>query len=113
MNTKNRIAATFAASLIALLGSGAATAQVYGDTGGYDVPELHTPSTKTRAQVTAELQQARASGELRTTAEGYRLVERSAVQPTQSAKTRDEVRAEVIKAMKNGEHLSLGDQSRG
>ena len=113
MNTKTRIASTLAASLIALLGSAAANAQVYGDTGGYNVPELQAKSTKTRAQVQAELLQARANGELRTTADGYGIVDR--VAPTQSAKTRDEVRAETLQAMKNG-NLSQGnngDYSRG
>jgi len=111
VNTKTRIASTLAASLIALLGSAAANAQVYGDTGGYNVPELQAKSTKTRAQVQAELQHARANGELRTTADGYGIVESSA--PTQSAKSRDEVRAEVIQAIRSGAHLSMGDQSRG
>lgn len=113
MTTKNRIASTVAASLIALLASTAATAQVYGDTGGYDVPELHAPSTKTRAQVQAELAQARANGELRTTAEGYGIGQRGFAAPTASTKTRAEVRAEVIKAMQAGEHLSQGNYSRG
>ena len=42
--------------------AGTANAQVYGDTGGYNVPELQAKSTKTRAQVQAELAQARAKG---------------------------------------------------
>ncbi|MEF7614412.1 DUF4148 domain-containing protein [Aquincola sp. MAHUQ-54] len=102
MNTKSLIAA----SVLALLGSGAAFAQVNGDTGGYDVPELHAPSTKTRAEVIAELQAARANGELRIGAEGETYVPNTKFVST---KSRAEVRAEVVKALQAGERLSYGD----
>lgn len=106
MNTKSLIAA----SLIALLGSGTAMAQTYGDTGGYDVPELHAPSTKTRAQVQAELAQARANGELATDADGYEYARRAT---TASTKTRAEVRAEAARALKSGEAQRFGNFIRG
>lgn len=109
MNTKTRIASALAASMIALL-AGTANAQVYGDTGGYNVPELQAKSTKTRAQVQAELQQARANGELAVHAEGYEFAARNA---TASTKTRAEVQAEAAKALKSGEALSFGDYTRG
>lgn len=110
MNTKTRIASALAASMIALLAAGTANAQVYGDTGGYNVPELQAKSTKTRAQVQAELQQARANGELATHADGYDFAARNT---TASTKTREEVRAEAAKALKSGEASAFGNYTRG
>ena len=110
MNTKTRIASALAASMFALLAAGTANAQVYGDTGGYNVPELQAKSTKTRAQVQAELAQARANGELSTHAEGYDFAARQA---TASTKTREEVRAEAARALKSGEASAFGNYTRG
>lgn len=97
-----------AASLIALLSSGATFAADLGDTHGYNVPELTAPSVKTRAQVQAELAQARANGELRADGDGYGYVPNNKFVST---KTRAEVRAEAVRALKAGELLSQGDRS--
>lgn len=72
----------------------------------------HFVSTKTRADVRAELDQARADGTLdRVNGNDYGvgLTELSAA----SAKSRAEVRAEVLKAVTAGQHLSQGERSRG
>ena len=104
MNTKYLISAALAASFALL--AGAAHAQDHlGDDYGYALTQQKFQSTKTRAQVQAELAQARANGELRTDADGYGYLQQRA---TASTKTRDEVRAETTRAMKNGS-LSQGN----
>ena len=109
MNTKHLITAALAASFTLL--AGAAHAQDHlGDDYGYALTQQKFQSTKTRAQVQAELAQARANGELSTHAEGYDFAARQA---TASTKTREEVRAEAAKALKSGEASAFGNYTRG
>ena len=109
MNTKHLISAALAASFALL--AGAAHAQDHlGDDYGYALTQQKFQSTKTRAQVQAELAQARANGELSTHAEGYDFAARQA---TASTKTREEVRAEAAKALKSGEASAFGNYTRG
>ncbi|MCR5865507.1 MAG: DUF4148 domain-containing protein [Aquincola tertiaricarbonis] len=106
MNSKTIYAAALAAGLTLM--SGATFAQAHlGDTYGYTVTQQEFKSTKTRAQVQAELLQARANGELRTDADGYGYL---AQRPAASERSRAEVRAETINAMKSGA-LSQGQQA--
>jgi hypothetical protein len=90
MNVKNLIAA------IAVL---AATGSAFAQTGEYIEPAQFV-STKTRAEVIAELNQAYADGTLNVPEYGYPVV-----QATGAPKTRDEVRtelAEYLRAQPNG-----------
>ena len=106
MNTKHLITAAVAASF-ALLSTATFAQDHLGDLYGYELAQQKFTSTKTRAQVQAELAQARANGELRTDADGYGYLQQRA---TASNRTREQVRAETIEAMKNGS-LSQGNAS--
>lgn len=106
MNAKHFAAAAVAASC-ALLSTASFAQSHPGDLYGYDLAVQKVESTKTRAQVQAELAQARAKGELRTDADGYGYLQQRA---TASTRTREEVRAETIEAMKHGS-LSQGNAS--
>ena len=57
---------------------------------------MNAVSTKTRAQVGVELQQARADGSIRAVSAGY-------LNPIVSQKSRSEVRADVMAAARSGE----------
>lgn len=107
MKTRSFLAAAVAAGFTLM--SGASFAQAHlGDTYGYAVTQQKFESTKTRAQVQAELAQARARGELRTDADGYG--HHPASQPTLAGRSRAEVRAETLDAMKSGA-LSQGQHA--
>lgn len=69
-----------------------------------EFPEFNAPSTKTRAQVIAELRQAQAAGEMKVFEEGY-------FPQTRSVRSRAEVVAELRRAQANGEYAML--QSEG
>ncbi|ALU87289.1 MULTISPECIES: DUF4148 domain-containing protein [Herbaspirillum] len=96
MNTKN-IAKNLFAGLLLTTAVGAAMAEA-----PYPA-ETRFTSTKTRADVIAELKQARANGELLVSDRDQE------VKPVASTKTRDEVRAELVQARANGE-LSISNQ---
>jgi hypothetical protein len=66
-----------------------------------------TVSTLTRAEVKAEVQQARARGELRPAGEEDVVV---AAPPQRSTLTRAAVKAEVLQARANGELIPAGEQ---
>jgi hypothetical protein len=85
MNVKNLIAA------VAVL---SATGSVFAQTGEYIEP-APSVSTKTRAEVIAELNQAYADGTLNVPEYGYPVV-----QATGTPKTRDEVRAELTEHLR-------------
>lgn len=107
MKTSSLLSAAVAASF-ALLSTATFAQDHLGDSYGYELTQQKFQSTKTRAQVQAELAQARANGELRTDADGYGyLQQRSA---TVSIRSRADVRAETLQAMKNGS-LSQRNQS--
>lgn len=57
---------------------------------------MNAASTKSRAQVQAELKQARADGSMKTMSAGY-------LNPVLNAKSRDAVRAETLAAARSGE----------
>ena len=85
MNTRTLIAlATFAVA-------GSAFAQEATSDGW-----MNAVSTKTRAQVAVELQQARADGSIKAVSAGY-------LNPIISQKSRSEVRADVMAAARSGE----------
>lgn len=94
MNARTLIVASFAA----LIGSTA-----------FAQTAVAQPAQKTRAEVIAELQAARANGEVSFGDHyGYEIARK----PFVSTKTRAEVRQETIEAMKAG-NLSQGSESRG
>jgi len=96
MNTKN-IAKNLFAGLLLTTAVGTAMAEAS------RVPDTKFVSTKTRAEVIAELQQARATGQLLVTDRDQD------VKAVASAKTRDEVHAELVQARNNGE-LAISNQ---
>ena len=96
MNTKN-IAKNLFAGLLLTTAVGTAMAEAS------RVPDTKFVSTKTRAEVIAELQQARATSQLLVTDRDQD------VKAVASAKTRDEVRAELVQARNNGE-LAISNQ---
>ena len=96
MNTKN-IAKNLFAGLLLTTTVGAAMAEAQ-----YPA-ETRFVSTKTRADVVAELQQARANGQLLVSDRDQN------VKVVASTKSRDEVRAELAQARANGE-LSISNQ---
>jgi len=96
MNTKN-IAKNLFAGLLLTTAVGAAMAEAQ-----YPA-ETRFASTKTRADVVAELQQARANGQLLVSDRDQD------VKVVASGKSRDEVRAELVQARANGE-LAISNQ---
>ncbi|MBP0599024.1 DUF4148 domain-containing protein [Herbaspirillum sp. LeCh32-8] len=98
MNTKN-IAKNLFAGLLLTTAVGAAMAEV-----AYP-PETPVVSTKTRAEVIAELQQARANGEILVTDRYQDPTDKKFV----STKTRADVVAELKQARDNGE-IVVSDQ---
>jgi hypothetical protein len=98
MNTRTLIAlATFAVAASA----GTAFAQEATPDNWNDVV-----STKTRAQVLAELKQARADGSIKAGSAGY-------LNPIVSQKSRDEVRGEVLAAARSGELSRIDAEAYG
>lgn len=88
MNTRNILAlATFALAAA----SGSAFAQE-----ATSDAWMNASSTKTRADVVAELKQARADGSIKAVSAGY-------LNPIVSQKSRADVRAEVLAAARSGE----------
>ncbi len=88
MNTRTLIAiATFALAA----GSGSAFAQEAGSDAW-----MNAATGKTRAEVMAELKQARADGSIRAASAGY-------LNPVVSQKSRDQVRNEALAAARSGE----------
>ncbi|EIJ44776.1 hypothetical protein GWL_42150 [Herbaspirillum sp. GW103] len=96
MNTKN-ITRTLFATLLLSTAMGAAKAEA-----PYPADTTFV-STKTRADVVAELQQARAAGQLLVSDRDQD------VKAVASSRTRDEVRAELAQARANGE-LAISNQ---
>jgi len=96
MNTKN-IAKNLFAGLLLTTAVGAAMAEAQ-----YPA-ETRFVSTKTRADVVAELQQARANGQLLVSDRDQN------VKVAASTKSREEVRAELAQARANGE-ISISNQ---
>jgi hypothetical protein len=94
------IAGVLAFSSIAALGA-------TGDAADYDPPRASLTSTRSRADVRAEVLSARAAGELRPAgeAEAYTV----ARGPVTWARSRAEVKAEVIAARANGELVPAGE----
>jgi hypothetical protein len=88
MNTRNILAL---AAIAFAAASGSAFAQEATADGW-----MNATSTKTRADVMAELKQARADGSIRAVSAGY-------LNPIVGQKTRAEVRAEVLAAARSGE----------
>jgi hypothetical protein len=95
MNAKQIFAAIAVMSAFTVTGSAFAA-----DNGMY-VEHVNVPSTKTRAEVRAELEQANAEGRI---AGGSEFVEHTRVA---SSKSRDEVRREAIQAARNHADRSL------
>lgn len=94
MNAKHLIAA-----VAVLAATGSAIAQEY------VAPDANFVSTKSRAEVVAELRQARADGSLDVSEYGYPVVQASS-----TLKSRDEVRAELAAHLLN--HPYEDTQSR-
>lgn len=91
-----QLSALIIASLFTAAGSTAFANDVWqGDVG--DNWQQHIQSTKTRAQVLAELNEARAQG----FGVGARDTDYPKMQAVKSSRTRDEVRAEAAGAVKN------------
>ena len=88
---------SLAAAALAL-SLGTATAAFAGDYEAFDQPAATTASTATREQVAAELQQARAAGQLKVFSSFY-----NGVNDFKSTKTRDDVKAELAQAQATGE----------
>lgn len=102
MNTKSLLTAALATAFAA---TALATSKSPADL--QQEAQLRAPSTVTRAQVIAELNEARANGTLNVHPDyGTRAV----TGPSQL--TRAQVRAEVATAMARGERLSQGDSNR-
>ena len=95
MNAKQIIAAVAAMSAFVAAGS------VFAADNGMYVEHLNVPTTKTRAEVRAELEQAQAAGTLAGNSE---FVEHIHVA---SGKTREEVRGEAVQAARNQAGRSL------
>lgn len=81
---------------MAIAGAASANDKWLGNRG--DNWEAHVTSTKTRAQVIAELNEARAQGLVRNGQE----YDYPRLPVAKSTRTRDEVRVEMIEAAKNG-----------
>jgi Na+-transporting NADH:ubiquinone oxidoreductase subunit NqrC len=96
----NKLIASAFVSAVALFAAGAQAQEATFD----DVNFMKVASQKTRAQVQAELVQARADGSIRAGEVDY-------VQPAKSVKTRAEVIAELRRAQANGEFAALNAEA--
>jgi hypothetical protein len=93
-------------SLVAALAlSFAASGAALAEGSRYDYPQ-QVPAAKTRAEVVAELRQARADGSLRATEADLQKDT-----PIASTRSRAEVRAETLAAVKSGEVRELTQDS--
>jgi len=99
MNTSTKI---FSSALIAIASLSAASAFASGDS-EYPGVQTNTASTMTRAQVRAELMQAKRQGTLIQSDENYPGV----VAQDNSVKTREEVKAELNNALQHGLSLRI------
>ena len=90
MNTRQRFASVAIAAVAAFAGTAAFAQEATSDAW------MNAASTKTRAEVQAELQQARADGSIRFSRAGY-------IETLQSTKSRDAVKAETLAARSSGE----------
>lgn len=94
MKTRQRFAQGLASAAItavaALAGTAAFAQEATSDTW------MNAASAKTRAEVQAELQQARADGSIRFSRAGY-------IETLKSTKTREAVKAETLAARRSGE----------
>lgn len=90
MNTRQRFASVAIAAVAAFAGTAAFAQEATSDAW------MNAASTKTRAEVQAELQQARADGSIRFSRAGY-------FETLQSTKSRDAVKAETMAARSSGE----------
>ena len=90
MNTRQRLASVAIAAVAAFSGTAAFAQEATSDAW------MNAASTKSRADVTAELQQARADGSIRFSRAGF-------IEALQSGKSRDAVKAETMAARRSGE----------
>ncbi len=93
----NKLLASAIVSAAALLSAGVQAQEA-------TVEPAPAVSQKTRAQVLAELAQARADGSIKAVSAGY-------IEPAKSVRTRAEVLAEVRNAKANGEYAALNSET--
>lgn len=100
MNTRQRLASAAIAAVAAFAGTAAFAQEATSDAW------MNAASTKTRAEVHAELQQARADGSIRFSRAGY-------IETLQSTKSRDAVKAETLAARRSGELAHINAEVYG
>ena len=100
MNTRQRFASVAIAAVAAFAGTAAFAQEATSDAW------MNAASTKTRAEVQAELARARAAGELTVTEADYGRLPR-----TPGVASRDAVRAELAAARASGEWRTLGAEA--
>ncbi len=103
-----RIASSAAAVAFALLGSSAAFAQQAAAGENYDTVPAFV-SSQSRADVKANLAQARAAGEVNNVGEAYGFVLPSRAQAVVVTKSRADVKADVRAAVRSGQNLGSGE----
>lgn len=96
----NKLLASAVVSAIALLSAGVQAQEATADDINFASAAV---SQKTRAQVQAELAQARADGSIKAVSAGY-------IEPAKSVKSRAEVVAELRRAQANGEYAALNSE---
>ena len=100
MNTRQRLASVAIAAVAAFSGAAAFAQEATSDAW------MNAASTKTRAEVQAELQQARADGSIRFSRAGY-------IETLTSTKSRDAVKAETLAARSTGELAHINAEVYG
>ncbi len=100
MNTRQRLASVAIAAVAAFSGTAAFAQEATSDAW------MNAASTKTRAEVQAELQQARADGSIRFSRAGY-------IETLKSTKSRDAVTAETLAARSTGELAHINAEVYG
>jgi len=98
--TTTSIAAVAAIAATALLSAGSVLAQE----ASADTWLTASQATKTRAEVAAELQAARANGTIRAWSAGY-------IEPNRSQEARATVKAETVRALRAGEVAAINAEA--
>jgi hypothetical protein len=100
MNTRQRLASVVIATVAAFAGTAAVAQEATSDAW------MTSPSTTTRAQVQAELQQARADGSIRFARAGY-------IETLKVSTSRDAVKADTLAARRSGELQHINGEVYG
>lgn len=100
MSTRQRLVSVAIAAVAAFAGTAAFAQEATSDAW------MNSASTKTRADVQAELQQARADGSIRFSRAGY-------IETLKSSQSREAVKAETLAARKTGELAHINAEVYG